>query len=68
MPTRKRDSEDNPGVLVISIWHEAGMADGFRSRLIASGGVEADTTTAYATSPKEVIEVVQDWLDRMATR
>ena len=68
MHGNKRDSQDHPGVLVISVWHEPGVADGFRSRLIASEPGESETTTSFAATPKEVIEAVQHWLDRMTPR
>ncbi len=58
-------TDDRSAVLLVRVWLEDG-AEQFRARVIAVGldAAEEDRTVALASSPREVIDAVSDWLDR----
>src|SRR5919204_289610 len=52
------------GVLIIRVWREAGVSEGFRARIIFGAGEDPATEATFviARDPAEVIKVVQRWL------
>jgi hypothetical protein len=57
--------DDRSAALLIRVWLEEGT-DQFRARVTAVGldAPEEDRTVALASSRREVIDAVGDWLDR----
>jgi hypothetical protein len=58
-------TDDRSAALLVRVWLEDG-ADQFRARVTAVGldASEEDRTVALASSPREVVDAVGDWLDR----
>ena len=58
-------SEDRSGTLLVRVWLEGGGTEHFRARVsaVASDAPDEDRTVAVASSPREVLDAVRDWLD-----
>jgi hypothetical protein len=58
-------TDDRSSALLVRVWLEGGT-DEFRARVTAVGldTSEEDRTVALASSPREVMDAVGNWLDR----
>lgn len=58
-------TDDRSAALLVRVWLEDGT-DQFRARVTAVGldASDDDRTVALASSPREVVDAVGDWLDR----
>jgi len=63
-------TEDRSFAVLIRVWFEDGV-ENFRARVTALrdrseyGGPRRDSTIAVATSPREVVGAVSEWLDAL---
>jgi hypothetical protein len=62
------ESDDGPaGVLVLHLWTETG--DRMRVRVTRTTDVASEeSTTSYASTPAEVLALVERWLEALVTR
>ena len=56
-------SEDRSGTLLVRVWLEGGTAFRARVSAVALDAPDEDRTVAVASSPREVLDAVRDWLD-----
>ncbi|WP_170852200.1 hypothetical protein [Blastococcus sp. DSM 46786] len=62
-------TDDRSAALLVRVWFEDG-SEQFRARVTAVGlsTPEEDHTVVLASSPREVIDAVGDWLDQLVRR
>ena len=59
---------ERTGVIIIRVWLEADVADGFRARVTAVRDLEAnEVDNAVASSVDEVVEIVQRFVSAFTT-
>ncbi|MGR3932362.1 MULTISPECIES: hypothetical protein [Streptomyces] len=55
---------EQAGVLILRVWVEEGRPDGFRARIVLTGGRHQAPPTAVS-AVDDVLEAVRAWLDQL---
>ncbi|MGY0063934.1 hypothetical protein ACWY4P_47030 [Streptomyces sp. LZ34] len=55
---------ERTGVLILRVWMEGGRPDGFRARIVRTGGAHQAPPTAVSTVD-DVLTAVHAWLDQL---